>query len=175
MYLNRSHLGWVKQEHFGLKLTKKALLAQKEDYIAFYIWADLNVSSRYLLTYSTFRMQRMISFEAESSSFELRFHSPWRVVLLFSQSWKKKRRIHVLRKKGSSEISSRVAESISYGYNRSTEHTTRRSKKNFNFWRSEIHNRTTEIGKPCNIRGSLNKFPDVFRMGTFLNSTHMKL
>ena len=25
------------------------------------------------------------------------------------------------------------------------------------------------------IRGSLNKFPDFFRMGTFINSTHMKL
>ena len=26
-----------------------------------------------------------------------------------------------------------------------------------------------------NIRGSLNKFPDFFRMGTFIDSTHMKL
>ena len=25
------------------------------------------------------------------------------------------------------------------------------------------------------IRGSLNKFPDFFRMGTFIDSTHMKL
>ena len=25
------------------------------------------------------------------------------------------------------------------------------------------------------IRGSLNKFPDVFRMGTFIDSTHLKL
>ena len=25
------------------------------------------------------------------------------------------------------------------------------------------------------VRGSLNKFPDVFRMGTFIDSTHMKL
>ena len=25
------------------------------------------------------------------------------------------------------------------------------------------------------IRGSLNKFPDVFRMGTFIDSTYMKL
>ena len=25
------------------------------------------------------------------------------------------------------------------------------------------------------IRGSLDKFPDVFRMGTFIDSTHMKL
>ena len=24
-------------------------------------------------------------------------------------------------------------------------------------------------------RGSLNKFPDFFRMGTFIDSTHMKL
>ena len=26
-----------------------------------------------------------------------------------------------------------------------------------------------------NVRGSLNKFPDFFRMGTFIDSTHMKL
>ena len=26
-----------------------------------------------------------------------------------------------------------------------------------------------------NIRVSLNKFPDFFRMGTFIDSTHMKL
>ena len=26
-----------------------------------------------------------------------------------------------------------------------------------------------------NIRGSLNKFPDFFRMGTFIDSTHMTL
>ena len=25
------------------------------------------------------------------------------------------------------------------------------------------------------IRGSFNKFPDFFRMGTFIDSTHMKL
>ena len=25
------------------------------------------------------------------------------------------------------------------------------------------------------IRGSLNKFPDFFRMGTFIDSTHMKI
>ena len=25
------------------------------------------------------------------------------------------------------------------------------------------------------IRGSLNKFPDFFRMGTFIDSTHLKL
>ena len=25
------------------------------------------------------------------------------------------------------------------------------------------------------IEGSLNKFPDFFRMGTFIDSTHMKL
>ena len=25
------------------------------------------------------------------------------------------------------------------------------------------------------VRGSLNKFPDFFRMGTFIDSTHMKL
>ena len=26
-----------------------------------------------------------------------------------------------------------------------------------------------------NLRGSLNKFPDFFRMGTFIDSTHMEL
>ena len=26
-----------------------------------------------------------------------------------------------------------------------------------------------------NIQGSLNKFPDFFRIGTFIDSTHMKL
>ena len=26
-----------------------------------------------------------------------------------------------------------------------------------------------------NIQGSLNKFPDFFRMATFIDSTHMKL
>ena len=26
-----------------------------------------------------------------------------------------------------------------------------------------------------NIRGSFNKFPDFFRMATFIDSTHMKL
>ena len=26
-----------------------------------------------------------------------------------------------------------------------------------------------------NIRGSLNKFPDFFRMGSFIDSTHIKL
>ena len=26
-----------------------------------------------------------------------------------------------------------------------------------------------------NIRGSLNKFPDFFHIGTFIDSTHMKL
>ena len=26
-----------------------------------------------------------------------------------------------------------------------------------------------------NIRGSLNKFPDFFRMGTFIDRTHMRL
>ena len=28
---------------------------------------------------------------------------------------------------------------------------------------------------PNLLRGSLNKFPDFFRMGTFIDSTHMKL
>ena len=26
----------------------------------------------------------------------------------------------------------------------------------------------------CLLQGSLNKFPDFFRMGTFIDSTHMK-
>ena len=26
-----------------------------------------------------------------------------------------------------------------------------------------------------NIRGAYDKFPDIFRMGTFIDSTHMKL
>ena len=26
-----------------------------------------------------------------------------------------------------------------------------------------------------NLRGAYNKFPDFFRMGTFIDSTHMKL
>ena len=29
--------------------------------------------------------------------------------------------------------------------------------------------------KSDNIRGSLNKFPDFFRMSTFIDTTHMKL
>ena len=28
---------------------------------------------------------------------------------------------------------------------------------------------------PEEVQGSLNKFPDFFRMGTFIDSTHMKL
>ena len=28
---------------------------------------------------------------------------------------------------------------------------------------------------PLHVRGYLNKFPDFFRMGTFIDSTHMKL
>ena len=31
------------------------------------------------------------------------------------------------------------------------------------------------IHRFLNIQGSLNKFPDFFRMGTFIDSTHMKL
>ena len=27
----------------------------------------------------------------------------------------------------------------------------------------------------CHVQGSLNKFPDFFRMGTFIDSAHMKL
>ena len=33
---------------------------------------------------------------------------------------------------------------------------------------------TNDIIATC-IRGSLNKFPDFFHMGTFIDSTHMKL
>ena len=29
--------------------------------------------------------------------------------------------------------------------------------------------------KKMYLQGSLNKFPDFFRMGTFIDSTHMKL
>ena len=29
--------------------------------------------------------------------------------------------------------------------------------------------------QPIYVRGSLNKFPDFFRTGTFIDSTHMKL
>ena len=32
-----------------------------------------------------------------------------------------------------------------------------------------------EVGLKLDIRGSLNTFPDFFRMGTFIDSTHMKL
>ena len=28
---------------------------------------------------------------------------------------------------------------------------------------------------PSDLRGSLNKFPDFFRVGTFIDSTHVKL
>ena len=31
------------------------------------------------------------------------------------------------------------------------------------------------IKKEQKVRGSLNKFPDFFYMGTFIDSTHMKL
>ena len=31
------------------------------------------------------------------------------------------------------------------------------------------------IAHKLNVRGSLNKFPDFFRMGTFIDSTHIKL
>ena len=31
------------------------------------------------------------------------------------------------------------------------------------------------INTRCILRGTLNKFPDFFRMGTFIDSTHMKL
>ena len=38
-------------------------------------------------------------------------------------------------------------------------------------------NQLSEKNRPLikDIRGSLNKFPDFFRMGTFIDSTHMKL
>ena len=32
-----------------------------------------------------------------------------------------------------------------------------------------------KVLKKLDVRGSLNKFPDFFRMGTFIESTHMKL
>ena len=32
-----------------------------------------------------------------------------------------------------------------------------------------------DISGVCNVQGSLNKFPDIFRMGTFIDSIHMKL
>ena len=41
-----------------------------------------------------------------------------------------------------------------------------------------IHNDTVEVKFFIFLiynRGSLNKFPDFFRMGTFIDSTHMKL
>ena len=44
-----------------------------------------------------------------------------------------------------------------------------------------IHKSLLQLGLPYNqfffthIRGSLNKFPNFFRMGTFIDSTHMKL
>ena len=34
---------------------------------------------------------------------------------------------------------------------------------------------SAEIFKELILRESLNKFPDFFRMGTFIDSTHMKL
>ena len=32
-----------------------------------------------------------------------------------------------------------------------------------------------ELDKTIKVQESLNKFPDFFRMGTFIDSTHMKL
>ena len=43
---------------------------------------------------------------------------------------------------------------------------------------NETTNPTKEMKhklQKVDIRGSLNKFPDFFRMGTFIDSTHMKL
>ena len=40
---------------------------------------------------------------------------------------------------------------------------------------AENEKRTREPDTNNKIRGSLNKFPDFFRMGTFIDSTHMKL
>ena len=42
-------------------------------------------------------------------------------------------------------------------------------------WLKKKIKRTTKTKHTYIIRGSLNKFPDFFRMGTFIDSTHMKL
>ena len=44
-----------------------------------------------------------------------------------------------------------------------------RCKQTFNIW--NIITRR----KSYNVRGAYDKFPDFFRMGTFIDSTHMKL
>ena len=50
----------------------------------------------------------------------------------------------------------------------------RKRKKNDSSFK---HNagKQSSISISIYIRGSLNKFPDFFRMGTFIDSTHMKL
>ena len=40
---------------------------------------------------------------------------------------------------------------------------------------NELMNITDDVFQCVYIRGSLNKFPDFFRMGTFIDITHMKL
>ena len=46
-------------------------------------------------------------------------------------------------------------------------------------WNKEIRTKQTTLPRFMHthiyVRGSLNKFPDFFRMGTFIDSTHMKL
>ena len=39
----------------------------------------------------------------------------------------------------------------------------------------DIKNKSRKAAGVNEIRGSLNKFPDFFRMGAFIDSTHMKL
>ena len=47
---------------------------------------------------------------------------------------------------------------------------------NWNYiWYFVRENVTHKILDDIKIRGSLNKFPDFFRMGTFIDSTHMEL
>ena len=51
----------------------------------------------------------------------------------------------------------------------------RRLARRFECLYLKILKKETILGVQPNLRGSLNKFPDFFRMGTFINSTHMKL
>ena len=40
---------------------------------------------------------------------------------------------------------------------------------------SDLFSVARHVGRSMYIRGSLNNFPDFFRMGPFIDSTHMKL
>ena len=40
-------------------------------------------------------------------------------------------------------------------------------------WEQVLH--YSKVWLDFMVRGSINKFPDFFRMGTFIDSTHMKL